>query len=122
MDDNDIWSNTNPNDMSVEAANSKEMMTESHITKQYTFKYNPTDVSIDTANNEEMIADSHITKFHTHKHKGSVTTKLLNKVSNTPGAAPKHNIGQGQNNRSNTQTTTFVDCKLATCKNESFFL
>ena len=38
---------------------------------------NPTDVSIDTANSEEIMTGSHITKFHTHKHKESVTTKLL---------------------------------------------
>ena len=53
---------------------------------------NPSDVSIDTANSEEMMAGSNITKFHKHKHKEPVTTKLLNKVSNAPGAVSKHTI------------------------------
>ena len=56
---------------------------------------NPTDVSIDTANSEEMMAGSHITKFHTHEYEEPVTTELLNKVLNAPGAAGKHNIGRG---------------------------
>ena len=34
---------------------------------------NPTDVSIDIANSEEMMAGSHITEFHTHKHEEPVT-------------------------------------------------
>ena len=42
---------------------------------------NPTDVSIDTANSEEMMAGSHTTEFHRHKHKELVTTDLLNKLS-----------------------------------------
>ena len=45
---------------------------------------NLTDVSIDTANSEEMMAGSHITEFHTHKQENPVTTELLNKVSNVP--------------------------------------
>ena len=55
---------------------------------------NPIDVSIDTAIIEEMMTGSHIIKFHTHEHEEPVTTELLNKVSNTLGAARKHNIGQ----------------------------
>ena len=66
------------------------------------------------------MAGSHITKFHTHRHKEPVTTEFLNKVSNAPGAARKHNIGQGHHNRSDTQSTTSIGCKLATGKNESF--
>ena len=32
----------------------------------------------------------------------------------------KHNTGQGHQNRSNPQSTTSIDCKLATGKDESF--
>ena len=81
---------------------------------------NPTDMSIDTANSEEMMAGSHTTKFHTHKHKEPVTTELLNKVPNEPGVTHKHNVGRGHHNRSDPQSTTSADYKLATCKDESF--
>ena len=53
-------------------------------------------------------------------HTKPVTTKLLNKVLNAPGAVHKHNTGQGHHNRSDTQSTTFIDCKLSTRKDESF--
>ena len=81
---------------------------------------NPTDVSIDTVNSEEMMAGSHITEFHTQEHKIPVTTELSDKVLNAPEAARKHNIGQGNHNRSDTQSTTLVDCKLDSCK-DGFF-
>ena len=55
MDDDDFWGNTNP-----------------------------TDVSIDKANSEEMMTGSHITEFHTTEQEKSVTTELLNEVSNLP--------------------------------------
>ena len=71
-------------------------------------------------NSEEKIAGSHITKFHTHKQKELVTTELLNKVSNAPGVACEHNIGQGRHNRSDTQFITSIDCKLATHKDKWF--
>ena len=74
---------------------------------------NPTDVSTNTANSEDMMAGSHITKFHTHEHEEPVTTELLNKISNTPGVVCKHNICQEHHNRSDTQSTTSVDYKLA---------
>ena len=61
-----------------------------------------------------------ITKFHTHKHKEPVTTELLNKVLNAPGAARKYNTSRGHHNRSDTQSTTSIDYKLATRKDESF--
>ena len=41
---------------------------------------NPTDMSIDIANSEEMMAGSHIIEFHTPKYEEPVTIKLLNKV------------------------------------------
>ena len=72
------------------------------------------------ANSEEIMTGSHITKVHTRKHKEPVTPELLNKVSNAPGAASKHNIGQGPQNPSNPQSTTSVDCELVTGKDKSF--
>ena len=66
------------------------------------------------------MAGSHITKFYTHQDKEPVTSELLNKVSNSPLAARKYNMGWGHHNRSDKKSTTSVDCKLATCKNESF--
>ena len=81
---------------------------------------NSTDVLIDTANSEEMMAGSHITKFHKHKQVEPVTTELLNKVLNAPGVTCKHNVGRGHHNRSDTQSTTYLDRKLATRKDESF--
>ena len=77
-------------------------------------------MSIDTANSEEIMAGSNITKFHTHKHKEPVTTELLNKVSNTPEVTRKHDVGRGHHNRSDPQSTTSADCKLPTRKDESF--
>ena len=56
MNDDDLWGNTNS-----------------------------TDVSIDMANSEEMMAGSHITEFYTNEHKEQVITELLvNKVLNVP--------------------------------------
>ena len=45
---------------------------------------NPGDVSIDTANSKEMMAGSHITELHTHKCEEPVPPELLNVVSNEP--------------------------------------
>ena len=36
MSDDDFWGGTNPGDVSIDTANSKEMMTGSHITEYYT--------------------------------------------------------------------------------------
>ena len=43
----------------------------------------------------------------------------MNKVLNAPGAACKHNISQGHHNRNDTLSTTSIDCKLDTRKDES---
>ena len=45
---------------------------------------NPTDVSIDTANSKEMMAGSHTTKLHTQEHDETVPPELLNQVTNIP--------------------------------------
>ena len=131
---------------------------------------NPTDVSIDIANSEEMMARSYITEFHTSKQEESVTTELLNKVLNTPEVCDtvqkcqldplnkskslnmlskisnathtndinliskenqdydnqhdqkpmtcKHEADWGYHNRSNPQSTKSADCKLPTPKDE----
>ena len=42
------------------------------------------DVSIDTANSEEIMAGSHITEQHTHKYQGPVPPELLNVALNEP--------------------------------------
>ena len=39
MGGDEFWGNTNPGDVSIDTANSKEMMTGSHITEQHTCKY-----------------------------------------------------------------------------------
>ena len=81
---------------------------------------NPTDVSIDTANSEEMMTGSHITEFHIPKHKEPVTTELLNKVLNVLELTHKHGASQGHHNQSDPQSTKSADCKLPTRKDESF--
>ena len=63
---------------------------------------------------------SHITEFHTLEHEEPVTTDLLNKVSNAPEVTRKHNAGWRHHNRSDSKSTTCADCKLPTCKDESF--
>ena len=45
---------------------------------------NPGDVSIDTANSKEIMTGSHITELHTHTHEDLVPLDSLNKVSNIP--------------------------------------
>ena len=45
---------------------------------------NSVDVSIDTANSKEMMAGSHITELHTQKCEGPVPPELLNMVPNEP--------------------------------------
>ena len=39
MDGNEFWGNTNPGDVSIDTANSKEIMVESHITELHTHKH-----------------------------------------------------------------------------------
>ena len=82
---------------------------------------NPIDVSIDTANSEEMIARSHITKFHTSKQKEPVTTELSNKASNVPGLTCKYDAGGGHHNQSNRRSAKPTDYKLNTREDGSFF-
>ena len=38
----DLWGGTNPSDVSIDTANSKEVMTGSHITEQHIFKFRGT--------------------------------------------------------------------------------
>ena len=70
FDDDDLWGNTNP-----------------------------TDVSIDTTNSEEMMAGSHITEFHTPKQEEPVITELLIKVSNVPEVTRNHGADRGHHNQ-----------------------
>ena len=81
---------------------------------------NPTNLSINTANSEEMIAGNHSTEFHTPKQEEPVTTELLNKVSNVPEVTRKHGAGQGHHNKSDPQSAKSADCKLNTHVVESF--
>ena len=39
MSDDNFWSGTNPGDVSIDTANSEEMMVGSHITEQHTHEY-----------------------------------------------------------------------------------
>ena len=45
---------------------------------------NPSDVSIDTANSKEIMAGSHITEQNTFEFRGSVQSELLNMTSYKP--------------------------------------
>ena len=45
---------------------------------------NPGDVSIDTANSKEMLAGSHIIQKHTHEYQGPIPPELLNVAPNKP--------------------------------------
>ena len=80
---------------------------------------NPTEVSIDTANSEEMMAGSHIIEFHTHKHKELFTTELLKQVLNLPEVICKHGASRGHHNQSDPQSTKSANCKLPTRKDGS---
>ena len=76
---------------------------------------------------EEKMTGSHITKFHTHKDEQPVTTDLLSQENQDYDnehdqqlMTCKHDTGQGHHNPSDPQSTTSVDYKLATRKDESF--
>ena len=78
-------------------------------------------------NSEEKMAGSYIIKFHSHKDKQPVVTDLLSQGNQDCDnqhdqqlLTCKHDTGQGHHNSSNPQSTTSVDCKLATGKYESF--
>ena len=84
-------------------------------------------MSIATVNSEEKMAGSHITEFHTHKDEQPVVTDLLcqgnqdyNNQHDQQLKTHKHDNGQGHHNPTDQQSTTFVDCKLATGEYESF--
>ena len=81
----------------------------------------PTDVSIDTANSEEMMAGSHVIEFHTSKQRELVTTKLLNKASNVSGLTLQYGVGGGHRNQSNRRSVKPTDYKLnITHEDDSF--
>ena len=84
-----------------------------------THNINPTEVSINTANSEEMMAGSHIIEIHTSKQKELVTTELSNKVSNVPEVIRKNGDDGGHHNRSDPQSAKSTDYKLNTCKDDS---
>ena len=72
------------------------------------------------------MAESHITEFHTPEDKQLVLADLLSQVDqnfdnqhNQQLMASKHYNDHGHHNPSNPQSTTFVDCKLVTHKDES---
>ena len=75
---------------------------------------NPTDVSINIANSEEMMARSHITEFNTSNQEEPVTTELLNKVLNVPEVTRKHGADGGHHNQRDPQYAKSADCKLNT--------
>ena len=81
---------------------------------------NPTDLSIDTANSEEMMAGSHITEFHSSKQEEPVIIELWNKVSNVPKVTRKHGADRGHHNQSDPQSAKSTDCKLNIRKDELF--
>ena len=73
------------------------------------------------------MAGSHITEFHTHEDEQPVVTDLLsqwdqeyNNQHDQQLMTRKYNNGQGHHNPSDPQSTTSVDCKLNTSKDESF--
>ena len=84
-------------------------------------------MSIDTANSEEKMTGSHITKFHTHEGEQPFITNLLsqenqdhNNQHNQQLMTCKHDTNRGHHNPSNPQSTTSVDYKFVTGKDESF--
>ena len=73
------------------------------------------------------MAGSHIIEFHIQEDKQLVVTDLLSQENQDCDnqhdqqlMTPEHDTGQGHHNPSNPQSTTSVDCKLATGKDESF--
>ena len=82
-------------------------------------------MSVDTVKSEEQMAGSHITEFHTPEDKQIVLADLLKQVDqnfnnqhNGQLMAPKHGTAHEYHNPSNLQSTTSVDCKLITHKDE----
>ena len=72
------------------------------------------------------MAGRHITKFHVHKDEQPVIADLVSQEDQDYDnwhdqqlIAPKHDTGQGYHNPSDPQSTTSVDCKLVTGKDES---
>ena len=81
---------------------------------------NPSDVSINTANSEEMIVGSYITEFCTSKQEEPVTTELLNKALNVKEVTCNPNTSGGHHNQSDPWSDKSTDYKLNTCKDDSF--
>ena len=77
-------------------------------------------MSIDTANSDEMMAGSHITELHTSKQEESVMTELLNKALNIPGLSCKHGTSRGHPNQSDSQSANSTDYRLNTHMDGSF--
>ena len=81
---------------------------------------NPTAVSINTANSEEMMTGSHITEFHTSKQEEPAITEFLNKASKVTRLTRKHDAGGGHHNQSNQRSGKLTDYKLNTREDGSF--
>ena len=71
------------------------------------------------------MAESHITKFHTHKDEQPVVSNLLSQENQAYDNQHDqqlmtliHDTDRGHHNQGNSQSTTSVDCKVATSKYE----
>ena len=76
MDGDDFWGNTNPGDVSIDTANSEEMMARSHMTEQHTCEYQGPDRP------ELLHVASKEPKSHNSSHNYQLDSSKKSKYSN----------------------------------------
>jgi len=113
MNGDEFWDNTNPGDVSIDTANSKEMMTGSHITKQHTYEYQgPNRPELDVASREPKSHDlsrnyqldsSKKSKYSNTLSNILLTNKITNNVTNTTDNEVLDQENQDYYNQNNQQ-------------------
>ena len=105
MDDDEFWGNTNPGDVSVDTANDKEMMIDSHITKQYTCKYQRPnwlellDLASKEPKSHDLSCNCQLDSLNNSKYSNILlnvlsTNKIIDNVTNTTDNEVLHQENQ----------------------------
>ena len=134
---------TNPIDVLIDTANSEEMMTGSHIIEFHTYEHKEpvTTELLNKVLNAPEVCDG-VQKCYLDPSNKFKNSNILSKTSNVAHIndihllsqenqdynnqhdqqlmTQKHDAGQGNHKQSDPQSTKSADCKLPTCKDESF--
>ena len=120
MNDDDFWGATSPGDVSIDTADSKEMMVGSHITEQHTYEYQGPDPpellnvvpkesqTHDSPENYQLDLSNKSKDSNILSNILSKTNNVTNNVTNTPDTDVLNQENQDYCNRRDQQ---YFSCK-----------